>query len=348
MIGVSTIVLALLVGAYLTINHQDEAIRRARMSNEPLSLSMLLLFYGLLAGMSDPARKLSEVFSRIQRGAAAAERNFQLVDRQPQIVDPPRPMPLRRHRRELLFEAVDFHYHPTHPVLEQIDLRIPFGEALAIVGPNGCGKSTLANLVPRLLRPHAGARCVLDGIDLRNLRLKDLRRQIGLVTQETLLFDDTVANNTFATARRASPARGGTGCGPAGPGAPLHRRAIDPRLSNYRRSTEGLAFLGRTASADCHPGARAILRDPAILILDEATSQIDLESEQIIQQVLQRQFIHNRTTIIITHRMSVLSLADRIVVMNSGRILDVGTHDQLLSRCELYGRLYDIQLKEIA
>ena len=341
MIGILIISLALLAGAYLTINHETRLFG-LRMTNEPLSLSMLLLFYGLLAGMSDPARKLSEVFSRIQRGAAAADRIFQLVDRQPLIVDPPRPLPVSRHRREIVFAGVDFHYHPAHPVLEQIELRIPFGETVAIVGPNGCGKSTLANLVPRFFDPTGGS-VRLDGVDLRDLRLKDLRRQIGLVTQETLLFDDTVANNI----RYGSPHARPEDVIEAAQQAHAHR-FIEERLAQGYQTIVGAKGTRISGGQRQRIAlARAILRDPALLILDEATSQIDLESEQIIQQVLQK-FIRNRTTIIITHRMSVLALADRIVVMNCGRILDVGTHDQLLHRCDLYSRLYDIQLKEIA
>jgi ATP-binding cassette subfamily B protein/subfamily B ATP-binding cassette protein MsbA len=341
MIGVLTICLALLAGAYLTINHETKLFG-LRITNQPLSLSMLLLFYGLLAGMSDPARKLSEVFSRIQRGAAAADRIFQLVDREPQIVNPSQPVAFGRHRRELLFSNVEFRYHAAHPVLEQIELRIPFGETVAIVGPNGCGKSTLANLVPRFFDPTSGA-VQLDGIDLRDLRLKDLRRQIGLVTQETLLFDDTVANNI----RYGAPHAQLEEIIAAAQQAHAHR-FIEERLADGYQTVVGAKGVRLSGGQRQRIAlARAILRDPAILILDEATSQIDLESEQIIQQVLQS-FIRNRTTIIITHRMGVLSLANRIVVMNSGRVLDVGTHDQLLRRCELYSRLYDIQLKEIA
>jgi len=341
MIGVLTICLALLAGAYLTIN-QETHLLGVRMTDEPLSLSMLLLFYGLLAGMSDPARKLSEVFSRIQRGAAAGDRIFQLIDRAPGILDAPKCTPLPRHHRELAFEGVDFHYHSSQPVLEQIDLRIPHGETVAIVGPNGCGKSTLANLVPRFFDPVRG-RVKVDGVDVRDVRMKELRRQIGLVTQETLLFDDSVYNNI----RYGSPQATREQVLEAARQAHAHRFIEGSLTDGYETvvGARGARISGGQRQRIAL--ARAILRDPAILILDEATSQIDLESEQVIHQVLEK-FVRDRTTLIITHRMSTLALADRIVVMDAGRILDVGTHDKLLQRCELYGRLYDIQFKEIA
>ena len=164
------------------------------MCSRPLSLSELLVFYGMLAGVSDPARRLTEVFNKLQRAAAAADRVYQLLDREPTVCDPPRPRPLPRHHRDLVFDHVSFRYTREQPVLEDIDLRIPFGETIAMVGPNGCGKTTLANLIPRFFDPVSGS-VRLDGVDLRDVRLRDLRGQIGLVTQETLLFDDTVFNN---------------------------------------------------------------------------------------------------------------------------------------------------------
>jgi ATP-binding cassette subfamily B protein/subfamily B ATP-binding cassette protein MsbA len=339
--GIATVCLALLAGAYLVLNRKTE-LMGIPMCRQPLSVEAMMLFYGLLAGVSDPSRKLSEVFSRIQRASAASDRIFQLLDRKPTIVDPPRPRPLGRHRRDLVFDKVQFHYHPSQRVLEDIQLTIAFGETIAIVGPNGCGKSTLANLVPRFFDPVAGAVC-LDGIDLRKVRLRELREQIGLVTQETLLFDDTVFNNI----RYGCPHSTREQVIHAAHQAHAHR-FIEERLeAGYDTvvgSRGGLLSGGQRQRISL---ARAILRDPPLLILDEATSQIDLESEQVIQQVLE-QFTRNRTTLIITHRMSTLALADRIVVMEAGRILDVGTHEELLRRSSLYGRLYDIQFKEIA
>jgi subfamily B ATP-binding cassette protein MsbA len=339
--GMTTVCVALLAGAYLVLE-QKNTLLGIPMGRQPPSFEGLLLFYGLLAGVSDPARKLSEVFSRIQRASAASDRIYQLLDREPRIVDARQVRPMARHRRELVFDKVGFHYQPSQRVLENIDLRIAFGETIAIVGPNGCGKSTLANLIPRFFDPVSGA-VRLDGVDLRDVRLRDLRSQIGLVTQETLLFDDTV----LANIRYGSPSASRDDVIRAAQRAHAHR-FIEEKLENGYNTVVGQR--GNLLSGGQRQRialARAILRDPPVLILDEATSQVDLESEQVIQQVLE-QFVRNRTTVIITHRMGTLALADRIVVMEAGRILDVGAHDDLLRRCSLYGRLHDIQFKEIA
>lgn len=339
--GVATICFALLAGAYLVLSDATHVFG-IKMCEQPLRIGGLLAFYGLLAGVSDPARKMSEVFSRIQRGAAAADRIYACLDQQPQIVDPPQPRPLPRHSQALTFERLSFEYTPGQPVLEGIDLKLTAGETVAIVGPNGCGKSTLANLIPRFYDPTAG-RVLLDGVDLREVRLRDLRRQIGLVSQETLLFDDTVFNNILY----GSPHATADEVRHAAQRAHAHRFITEKLEHGY--DTEVGPRGGRLSGGQRQriALARAILRDPAILILDEATSQIDLESEQAIHQALE-QFTRGRTTLIITHRMSTLALADRIVVMQAGRILDQGTHQELLRRCDLYSRLYDIQLREIA
>ena len=339
--GITTICLAILFGAYLVMT-QERYLFGIKMCSEPLSLSALMAFYGMLAGISDPARRLTEVFNRLQRAAASADRVYQSFDREPRVCNPPQPVSLPRHHRDLEFDHVSFGYNSEQLVLEDINLRIPFGETLALVGHNGSGKTTLANLICRFFDPVSGT-VRLDGIDLRNVRLRELRRQIGIVTQETLLFDDTVFNNI----RYGSPHAPDEAVIEAAKQAHAHK-FIEQRLERGYQTMVGPGG-GRLSGGQRQriALARAILRDPAILILDEATSQIDLESEQLIHKVLE-QLTKGRTTVIVTHRLSTLDLADRIAVMESGRIVDLGTHDQLMSRCELYRRLHQIQLRETA
>ena len=334
-LGMVTICVATLAGAYLVIGQQTHLFG-IPMTPRVLSRGSLLLFYALLAGAADPARKLSDVFTRLQRGAAASERVYAMLDREPKVSDPENPRSPGRHRKSLVFEKVTFGYSPDRPVLHEVDLEIQFGETIGIVGESGCGKSTLANLLPRFADPDQGE-IRLDGVPLREMRLRDLRGQIGLVTQEPVLFDDTVLNNI----RYGSPQATEEQAIEAAKQAHAHW-FIEHELSNGYATMVGP--MGGQLSGGQRQRialARAILRDPALLILDEATSQVDLNSEQIIQRVLER-FKQGRTTIFITHRLGALALADRIVVIQEGRVLDVGTHDELIARCEFYARLYQI------
>jgi ATP-binding cassette subfamily B protein/subfamily B ATP-binding cassette protein MsbA len=339
--GISVICLAIVAGGYLVLSGETELLG-IKMCDRPLTISALAAFYALVVGVSDPARKLSDVLAHLQQSAAAADRIFPLLDVRPAIVDPPQPQPLLAPHRELAFEGVSFHYLPGEPVLKEIDLRIPFGEKLAIVGSNGCGKSTLVNLVARFYDPVEGS-VRMDGIDLRECRVRELRRKIGIVTQQTVLFDDTVFNNIRYGSLQATEEQ----VIAAAKKAHAHRFIVEKLDDGYQTIVGERGGRLSGGQRQRIALARAILRDPEILILDEATSQIDLESEQLIHQAL-REFTRGRTAILITHRLSTLTLADRILVMDAGRIADIGTHQELLSRCDHYRRLHQLQFRESA
>jgi ABC-type multidrug transport system fused ATPase/permease subunit len=227
-------------------------------------------------------------------------------------------------------------------VLDRVSLRVELGETIAIVGPNGCGKTTLMNMVPRFYDPTAGS-VLVSGIDVREVRRCELRERIGVVTQETLLFDDTVAENIRYGRLEATPAE----VIEAAERAHAHRFITDVLADGYETKVGQGGNRLSGGQRQRIALARAILRDPEILILDEATSQIDVESERLIHQVLE-EFVRGRTAFIITHRPSTLELADRIVVMDAGRIIDVGTFRELAGRCQLFRRLAHLELREAA
>lgn len=339
--GIGVICLALVAGTYLVLN-QETHLLGIKMCERPLSSPALLLFYGMLAGVSDPARKLSDIFGIVQAGSAAADRLFPLIDREPKIDDPAEPVSPPTPHGRIVIENLSFQYHADQPLLRRINLEIPFGQTVAIVGPNGCGKSTLLQLLLRFYDPAEGS-IRIDGVDLREMRQRDVRGRIGLVSQTTHLFDDTVANNIRYGSPRATREEIVAAAKKAHADRFIQEKLPDAYETQIGQGGGRLSGGQRQRIAL----ARAILRNPEILILDEATSQIDLESEQLIHQALE-EFTAGRTAIMVTHRLSTLSLADRIVVMDAGMIVDVGTHRELLARCPLYQRLHDVQLRQSA
>lgn len=338
LLGLASVCIALLPGAYLVLRGTRD-IWNVRLSAEVMDVARLSLLYAFLAGTIDPIRKLSSVYTRLKRSAAATDRIFELLDQQPQVTAPELPRQIERHHRSIEFRNVSFRYDGQADggpeALSKVNLLVEANEVLALVGGNGSGKSTLVHLVPRLFDPTNGS-IRIDGVEIRDLDPVALRQQIGIVTQEPLLFHDTIYENILFGRSGATreevldAARRGQVTEfveqfPDGFETNIGERG--GRLSGGQRQRVTLA--------------RAILRDPAILILDEATSAIDATGEEKVHDVL-REFVKGRTVMMITHSLSpgVLDLVTRIVVMDSGRIVATGTHDQLLQTCPPYRASY--------
>jgi ABC-type multidrug transport system fused ATPase/permease subunit len=304
------------------------------MSQSPIEIETLLNLFALLIGMADPVRKLSSVYTKIQNATAASDRIFQFMDKTPDVKANSDGPFLPRHSKSIEFKDVCFSYIDGHPVLTNVSLDVKAGETIALVGPNGCGKTTLLNLLPRFYDPNHGS-IIVDDIEIREANLRSLRRQIGIVTQDTILFDDTIYNNIRYGNRQANQ----EAVYEASKKAYAHEFIL--KLANGYETMAGEA--GKSLSGGQKQRialARAILRDPSILILDEHTSQCDPVSENLIHEVL-KDFKKGRTVFLITHRMHAVEIADRILVIDRGRIEAVGTHEELIRSSNTYRRLID-------
>jgi ATP-binding cassette subfamily B protein/subfamily B ATP-binding cassette protein MsbA len=311
-LGIGMVATSIAVGAWLVINQQTH-IFGVPMTEQPMTVPGIMIFFGFLIGASDPVRKLSSVITGLNVGIVGAQALYPLLDTPSRLVEAEHPRPVPSPHREIRLEGVSFSYDGIDTVLADVNLSIRFGERVAIVGPNGGGKSTLVNLICRFYDPTAG-RVMIDGVPLTEMAIHDLRRRIAMVTQQTELFNESIHYNIrygrwdatdeeIEEAARKAHAHEFIADFPDG-----YRTMVGPngfRLSGGQRQRISLA--------------RAFLRNAEILVLDEATSQIDVDSERLIHEALAR-YVENRTVLMITHRASTLALADAIVEVDQGRV----------------------------
>ena len=295
------------------------------------------LIYGLTVAASFAG--VISVYSQVQEAIGATKRVFELLDAKPDIQDRPDAKALARVMGAISLRDVSFAYEDELDVLVDINLEIAAGEIVALVGPSGAGKSTLFNLIPRFYDPDRGA-IAIDGNDIRAVTQSSLRQHIGIVPQETLLFGGSIRENILygkldadesdlIAAARSANAHDFIMDLPKGYATIVGERGI--KLSGGQRQRVAIA--------------RALLKNPTILLLDEATSSLDSESEQLVQEALSR-LMQDRTTIIIAHRLSTVRVANRIAVLDGGRIIELGSHEELMTRRGLYARLYEMQFRE--
>lgn len=311
------------------------------LSNNEIKASEFLGFLFAIFQLLPPIKELSGVNNRIQESSAAGDRIFDIIDTQPDIVNKDGAEEVKEFKSELAFQNVSFAYpdEPGEMVLDNINFSINKGEVVALVGPSGGGKSTLVDLIPRFYDVTGGA-IKFDGKDLRDLKIEDLRKFIGIVTQETILFNDSIKNNIcygstdfseedIFEAAKVANAHKFISEMPNGYDTEIGERGV--KLSGGQRQRLAIA--------------RALLKNPDIMIFDEATSALDNESEKLVQEALDR-LMKSRTVVVIAHRLSTIKNADKILVLQSGKIIQSGNHDRLLEQGGLYKKLYDMQFRD--
>ena len=326
-----------LLGALLLVPllyYAQQAIGQGRMSQGDFGV-----FFVALVSLYEPMRRMSGIYMNFQHAKGASEKVFQIMVEPRQVVEKPDAAELSDFQRQIEFQQVSFNYPESGlPVLQRVSLRVGRGEVVALVGPSGSGKSSLVNLIPRFFDPTEG-RVLIDGIDIRQLKLDSLRDLMGMVTQETILFNDTLRNNICYGRTQVTETEMRTAARAA-----LAEEFI---LELPRQYDANIGERGQQLSGGQRQRlaiARALLKNAPILILDEATSSLDTESEILVQRALAN-LMRGRTVIVIAHRLSTIRRADRIVVIEQGKITEVGTHSDLMEKRGMYQRLHDLQVE---
>jgi subfamily B ATP-binding cassette protein MsbA len=309
------------------------------LANRGISAEDFIRFILILFSILGPIKQMSNVNIKIQMGAASAERIFGLLDTPPEIVEDPNPVDLGTFNSSIEFDKVHFEYNNVDDrVLRELSFTINKGEVVALVGPSGSGKSTIADLIPRFYDVLSGS-ILIDGHDIRKISLSSLRGNMGIVTQEVILFNDTIRNNIAYGQPNVSEE--------------AIRQAADAANATtfIEETTHGFDTLIGERGVNLSGGqkqrlaiARALLKNPSILILDEATSALDTESEKMVQRAIEV-LMKDRTALVIAHRLSTVQNADKIIVLEKGEIIEVGSHTDLYNKGGLYRRLYDIQFE---
>ena len=307
--------------------------------NGNLTSGSLIAFLVYTVNITNPVKRLGNVYGSIQRAVAAAERVFEVLDTLPEIQDDFDAKELPVVKGQVEFENVMFEYRSGEPALCNLSIKVPPGQVLAIVGPSGAGKSTIANLLPRFYDPQQG-RIKIDGRDIRHVTVRSLREQIAMVPQDTILFSASIYENILYGRLDASAAE----VTAAAYSANAHDFILQMPLGYDTQIGErGCQLSGGQRQRIAI--ARAILKDPRILILDEATSALDAESERVVQDALDKLMV-GRTTFMVAHRLSTIQRADKILVMDKGRLVECGNHTELLAAGGLYAKLYSLQTEE--
>jgi len=322
-VGVFSIAIVVIVGGYQVCTGTS-------------TLGTLVAFIVTSMSMYKPAKSITDVNTDIQTALAATERIFEIIDEKPTVIELSNAEEMKGLAKEIKFENVNFSYDLQKPVLTDINFTIKKGEIAAIVGPSGSGKTTIINLLARFFDPTRGI-ISIDGNNIKNFTLKSLRCQMGIVTQETILFNDTVSNNISYGMQNASF-------------TDIEMAAKKANAADFieklsQKYDTIIGERGVTLSGGERQRiaiARVILRNPQILILDEATSALDSESEMLVQDALSR-VMEGKTTVVIAHRLSTVKSADKIIVIAQGKIVAIGTHSELIEKSTLYKQLYELQ-----